>query len=871
MFRPRGVSVLLVVLLIGTASTFAQTPGTSFPVDDPPGLWFVELSNAPLADVDAAFTSAQRASYQKMLKTEKDALRTAARAAAIQFVERRSFDLLWNGLSVQATPRNLSRLIHLPGVKAIYPVLAVSIPESQVTADPELATAVAMTGADVVQSELGYTGRGIRVAVLDTGIDFDHPDLGGCFGPSCRVEVGYDFVGDAFNFSDPTANVPNPDPIPDDCNGHGTHVAGIIGANGAVKGVAPDVTFGAYRVFGCRGDTSTELILAAMERILADGADVLNISVGEPFEWPQFPTAQAADRLVNKHIVVVASFGNNGGDGTYSASAPAVGSNVIGVASFDNTFINVSKFTISADDRAVGYVPATGAPPSPLSGSSPMARTGTSTSTADACSPLVAGSLTDHVALIRRGTCSFNTKAVNAQSAGAAGVVFYNNVVGLVNPNVTGTGPNAVHIPVVAISQADGIEINNRLATGPVTMTWTDGYVSVANLNGGHISSFSSYGMAPDLTLKPDIGAPGGLIRSTFPLELGGYAILSGTSMASPHVAGAVALLLQARPRVSPQQARAILQNNAVPQLRLGSLTDLDPVHRQGAGLLKIDRAIQATSKVDPGKLSLGEVQGPVARTLTIENTTMSAVTYELSHEPALATSGSTSSPVGTVANSLVAFSASSVTLLAKTSGSVQVTITPSGALPDTSLFGGYIKLTASNGQVFRVPYAGFKGNYQSLQALAPTSAGFPWLARRVAVTTTGPLSNWTQQPGGATYSMTGTDIPWILVHLDQQVRRLRLEVFDAVTGKAWHRVLDLPYVARNIVGPPFFVNTSFFAYSWDGTTVAGNRTHTVPDGQYVVKLSVLKALGDASNPADWETWTSPVITIHRPALAVSP
>ena len=83
--------------------------------------------------------------------------------------------------------------------------------------------------------------------------------------------------------------------------------------------------------------------------------------------------------------------------------------------------------------------------------------------------------------------------------------------------------------------------------------------------------------------------------------------------------------------------------------------------------------------------------------------------------------------------------------------------------------------------------------------------------------------------------------------------------------------MLDLPYVARNIVGPPFFVNTSFFAYSWDGTTVAGNRTHTVPDGQYVVKLSVLKALGDASNPADWETWTSPVITIHRPALAVSP
>ncbi|TMI72440.1 MAG: peptidase S8 [Bacillati bacterium ANGP1] len=870
MFRPRAVSALLVVLLVGTASAFAQTAGTSFPADEPPGLWFVELSNAPLADVDAVFTSAQRANYQKILKTEKDALRNAARAAAIQFVERRSFDLLWNGLSVEATPRNLNRLIGLPGVKAIYPVLAVSVPEAQVTADPELATAVVMTGADVVHSELGYTGRGIRVAVLDTGVDFDHPDLGGCFGPGCRVEVGYDFVGDAFNFSDPTANTPHPDPIPDDCNGHGTHVAGIIGANGAVTGVAPEVTFGAYRVFGCRGDTSTEILLTAMERILADGADVLNISVGEPFEWPQYPTAQAADRLVNKRIVVVASFGNNGGDGTYSASAPAVGSKVIGVASFDNTSINVSKFTISADDRAVGYIPATGAPPSPLSGSSPMARTGTSTSTADACQPLTTD-LTGRVVLIRRGTCTFNVKVVNAQSAGAEGVVLYNNTTGLINPNVTGTGPNAVHIPVVAISQADGIVINDRLTTGPVSMTWTDGYVSVPNPTGGHISSFSSYAMAPDLTLKPDIGAPGGLIRSTYPLQLGGYAILSGTSMASPHVAGAVALLLQARPRVAPQQVRTLLQNSADPQPRGGLPAGLDHVHRQGAGLLKIDRAILATSKVDPGKLSLGEVMGPVTRALSIENTTASAVTYDLSHEPALATIGSTRSPVPTVADSLVTFSASSVTLLAKSKGSVQVTIIPSPLLPDTSLFGGYIKLTASNGQVFRVPYAGFKGNYQSLQALAPTSAGFPWLATRVAATTTGPLSDWTRQPAGATYSMSGGDIPWILVHLDHQVRRLRLEVFDAATGQAWHRVLDLPYVSRNIVAPPFFVNASFFAYSWDGTAVTGNRTHTAPDGQYVVKLSVLKALGDADNPADWETWTSPVVTIRRPALAVSP
>src|SRR2546422_8613319 len=144
--------------------------------------------------------------------------------------------------------------------------------------------------------------------------------------------------------------------------------------------------------------------------------------------------------------------------------------------------------------------------------------------------------------------------------------------------------------------------------------------------------------MEPALSLTADIRAPGGLIRSAYPLELGGYAILRRPSMASPRVAGAVALVLQARPRVAPQRVRTLLQNSADPQPRGGLPAGLDHVHRQGAGLLKIDRAILATSKVDPGKLSLGEVMGPVTRALSIENTTASAVTYDLSHQPAPAT-----------------------------------------------------------------------------------------------------------------------------------------------------------------------------------------------------------------------------------------
>src|SRR5206468_3578978 len=145
--------------------------------------------------------------------------------------------------------------------------------------------------------------------------------------------------------------VPHPDADPDDCAGHGTHVAGIIGASGnpatgGVRGVAPGVTFGSYRVFGCQGSTEADIMLAAMEAALADHMDVLNMSIGSAFQWPQYPTSAAANRLVNKGVVVVASIGNSGTDGIYSAGSPGLGSKVIGVASFDNVRILLNTFTI---------------------------------------------------------------------------------------------------------------------------------------------------------------------------------------------------------------------------------------------------------------------------------------------------------------------------------------------------------------------------------------------------------------------------------------------------------------------------------------------------------------------------------------------
>src|SRR5262249_6434579 len=290
-----------------------------------------------------------------IVRAEKDAFRRAAAAALLTYQERASFDTLFNGLSVRVAPADVAKLRRIPGVAAIYPVDTITVPNPEPEPDlaPSLATALAMTGADIVHSTLGFTGAGVKVGVIDTGIDYDHPDLGGCFGPGCRVATGYDFVGDAFDNA--TNTTPVPDPDPDDCDGHGTHVAGIVGANGLVTGVAPGVTFGAYRVFGCHGSTTSDIMISAMERALADGMDVVNMSIGSSRQWPQFPTAQASTRLVNKGVVVVASAGNDGAIGLYGSSAPAVGSKVISVASFNNTHVNPTAFAVSPHGKLVGF------------------------------------------------------------------------------------------------------------------------------------------------------------------------------------------------------------------------------------------------------------------------------------------------------------------------------------------------------------------------------------------------------------------------------------------------------------------------------------------------------------------------------------
>jgi subtilisin family serine protease len=772
---------------------------------------FVELASAPEADGTSDAT----------LDAERADFRARAKHAGIAYRQRFAYRTLFNGISVETGDADAIR--DLDGVEAVYPVGTAHLDQRTEAFDPSLANAITMTGADIAHSRLGYTGRGIRVAIIDSGVDYDHPDLGGCFGPRCRVNAGYDFVGDDYDgeASDPGYQpVPHPDPYPDDCFGHGTHVAGIVGANGGVVGVAPGVTLSAYRVFGCGGGgTTDDVMLAAMERVYRDGADVLNLSITDDLSgWPQAPTAQAASRLVRKGVVVVAGAGNDRPDGLWTMGAPAVGEDVIAAASVDNLKQPVRGFTVSPDDRPVQTFAATDSQPVPTEGTFEIGGAG------DACDPLAPGSLDGKVALVRRGTCTFTVKGNNAAAAGAVAVVFYNNAPGVIpgNPVVTG-----VPIPAVAISGENGDLITGRLAQPPVRITW--GTPLVASASAGLVSYFSSDGLAADLSLKPDIAAPGGFIRSTWPVEKGSYAIVSGTSMASPHVAGAAALYLQAHPRTRAREVGAILQNSADPVVWSGApaLGYLDHVARQGAGLLDIDDAILATSSITPGKLSLGDDQ-PAPRTLTIANDGPRAVTYSIANADALAVAGREfNGEHPELGASAVTFTRSQVTVPPHGRAWVGVTIAPAATLSDGAIYGGYIVFTPGDGgPPLRVPYAGYKGDYQAVPAMTPTAQGYPKLARA-----------------------SDTDTPSVLVHMNNYARRIRV-----VAYRGRHRagvVFRQDYVPRDHVEAPLAWNLA--------TTLALRR---LPPGTYHVVLTVERALAARDTPV--ETWTSPEFTIAR-------
>ncbi|HJE51655.1 MAG TPA: S8 family serine peptidase, partial [Tessaracoccus flavescens] len=267
LIRAVGAGLLASALCAGTASTASASPLpepiANGPSKSAPAVPSVDEMVAQLGDyavanrwlVEVDGTPKIQGGNSAAVKRAQNSVVSAAAKQGIKVQVNKSYDNTWNGFSMTASQAEAAKLSALSGVKGVFPVIEVTRPAKD-TARPDIDYARTMTGADVANEELGFTGKGIKVGIIDSGIDYNHPDFGGSGTnnekadfPSERVAYGYDYVGDAYDASsdDPAINTPKRDQWPDDCGGHGTHVAGIVGASGGVTGVAPDVTFGAYR------------------------------------------------------------------------------------------------------------------------------------------------------------------------------------------------------------------------------------------------------------------------------------------------------------------------------------------------------------------------------------------------------------------------------------------------------------------------------------------------------------------------------------------------------------------------------------------------------------------------------------------------
>jgi minor extracellular serine protease Vpr len=393
---------------------------------------------------------------------------------------------------------------------------------------------------------LNLTGEGAVVGIIDTGVDYTHPDLGGGFGPGHKVIGGFDFVDD------------DADPLDVDRSGHGTHVAGVVAADGILQGVAPKARLLAYRVVAPNGRVLASDIARALEHAVNEGAQVVNISLGTELVSPLLEVATR--NAVRNGVMVVAAAGNAGpfpqtiGTPANQRLALTVG------ASLNNASTSLAAaFASTPPIRNIMVHPLNGSAEASdgVEGRIVFAGYGR----VEDVSGL---DLRGAIALVERGprfeTVFFSEKEANAAARGAVGLLIYNEGAGPFRGDlIHELNPPAYRpsLPTAALSREDGLRLRELLEAGPV-----NGVLRVY-VDPDQVAFFSSRGPVSLFYVKPDLVAPGTQINST---DRGGsYSVLGGTSFSAPHVAGAAALLLQLYPDLTPEELASLLTVGAVP------------------------------------------------------------------------------------------------------------------------------------------------------------------------------------------------------------------------------------------------------------------------------------------------------------------
>lgn len=496
---------------------------------------------------------------------------------------------------------------------------------------------VSYIGATKVH-ELGIKGAGIKVGVLDSGIDYTHSMLGGTGDPAvfkemdpnletthfpnAKVVGGIDLVGTAYDASSPTfaQRIPAPDKNPIDEGGHGTHVAGSIAGLGdginTYSGVAPEALLHAIKVFGANGSVGDGVIIAGLEYAIdpngdldtEDQLDVLNLSLGGSYGKEHLLYKEAIQNLTKAGITTVIAAGNSGHN-AYIVGSPSTTDEAISIAaSIDNMdhnykFDAVAFKTLENEKLLFQVVEGSISTPISEAGDVNGKLVLAGTAAADFSEELKAA-LKGNIAFIDRGEVSFVDKLKRAFDAGALGVVLANNVDG---DAFKMGGEGKIDLPAIMITKSLGDILKEQIKLGDALIDFqVEDKIETPELI-DTLTSFSSRGpRMNDSHLKPEIAAPGFNIISA---SMGGGTVgvqMSGTSMATPHMAGVLALLTEKFPKLTPLELKSVVIATAK------TMTDAKnnnyPIALQGSGRVQVDMAAAAKVIMTPSTLSLGEI-----------------------------------------------------------------------------------------------------------------------------------------------------------------------------------------------------------------------------------------------------------------------
>lgn len=437
-----------------------------------------------------------------------------------------------------------------------------------------LQRSVPFVGADIPRMD-GIDGTGIKIAVIDTGVDFNHPDLFG-WGPDGKVIGGYNFI--------------NEDEPPMDNNGHGTQVAGVIAADGQIKGIAPKAKILAYKVSEDGEGVSSDLIIKAIKKAIEDDADIINISLG--VNKTNSPIDRAVNLALEREIFVVTAAGNDG-PALKTIGSPGRNFGSVTVGATYNNLTSSMVATLEIDEKPYTVIPMVGSPKleKAITGKLVFAGYGKSDDFKDI-------DVKDAVVIVERGSdvegemLYFSIKEANAANAGAKALMVYNNVPGIflgelihefIKPDYK------PRIPVVSLDRDDGLKIKESIAN-------TTNATLNLFYNPDFVAHFSSRGPVSPFYIKPDLVAPGAYINTT--QSHGGYNFTSGTSYAAPHVSGAAALLLQKNPQLHHHELKSILLTTVKPVS--DAYGNEFSINEAGAGRLDIASAYGAKLIIMP-------------------------------------------------------------------------------------------------------------------------------------------------------------------------------------------------------------------------------------------------------------------------------